>query len=199
MFAEGGRHSGEVTSSVSIFWLIHHLVSKYGKDTEVTHLVDTKTLYLRPVNNPDEFELFLRTAQSNRSSVRPHDTDRDGLLDEDPGEDLDGDGVLFQMRWQVGEGKGNAILDPREPSGRLMKTVPDGEGNWQVVEVEVSTTTGMGNTTKMGSGDWTCTTTTLRTGDPNQVVSSPAADGLRSVRESILSPNRKHVPSSSSC
>ena len=27
MFAEGGRHSGEVTSSVSIFWLIHHLVS----------------------------------------------------------------------------------------------------------------------------------------------------------------------------
>ena len=84
--------------------------------------------------------------------MRPHDTDRDGLLDEDPGEDLDGDGVLFQMRWQVGEGKGNAILDPREPSGRLMKTVPDGEGNWQVVEVEGLDNDGDGKYNEDGIG-----------------------------------------------
>ena len=152
MFAEGGRHSGEVTSSVSIFWLIHHLVSQYGKDPEVTHLVDTKALYLRPVNNPDGFELFLRTAQSNRSSVRPHDTDRDGLLDEDPGEDLDGDGVLFPMRWKVGKGKGNAILDPREPSGRLMKQVPNGEGDWQLVTEEGLDNDGDGKYNEDGIG-----------------------------------------------
>ncbi len=131
MFAEGGRHSGEITSSVSIVQLIHQLVSGYGKDPEITHLVDTKAFYLRPVNNPDGTELFLHTAQTNRSSVRPHDTDRDGLVDEDPGEDLDGDGLLLQMRRRVGEGKGNAILDPRDPE-RLMKMVPEGEGDWQV-------------------------------------------------------------------
>jgi len=152
MFAEGGRHSGEVTSSVSILWLVHHLLSSYQKDPEITHLVDTKTLYLRPVNNPDGFELFLRTAQTNRSSVRPHDTDRDGLLDEDPGEDLDGDGVLYQMRWQVGEGKGNALLDPREPSGRLMKMVPEGEGDWQVVEEEGLDNDGDGKYNEDGIG-----------------------------------------------
>ena len=131
MFAEGGRHSGEIASSVSIVQLIDLLVTGYGQDPEITHLVDTKAFYLRPVNNPDGAELFLLTAQTNRSSVRPHDTDRDGLLDEDPGEDLDGDGLLLQMRHQVGEGKGNAIRDPRDPD-RLMKMVPEGEGDWQV-------------------------------------------------------------------
>ncbi|MCY3777996.1 MAG: M14 family metallopeptidase [Candidatus Aminicenantes bacterium] len=131
MFAEGGRHSGETASSVSIVQLIHLLVTSYGKDPEITHLVDTKAFYLRPVNNPDGAELFLLTAQTNRSSVRPHDTDRDGLLDEEPGEDLDGDGFLLQMRRHVGEGKGNAIRDPRDPD-RLMKMVPEGEGDWQV-------------------------------------------------------------------
>ncbi|WP_332910157.1 hypothetical protein [Algoriphagus boritolerans] len=38
------------------------------------------------------------TEQRNRSTVRPYDNDRDGLLDEDPEEDLDGDGIIYQIR-----------------------------------------------------------------------------------------------------
>ncbi|UCF18681.1 MAG: peptidase [Gemmatimonadota bacterium] len=134
-FFEGGRHSGEVTSSESILWLIKHLLESYGRDEEITRLIDTKTIYLRPQNNPDGSSLYLHTAQSNRSSVRPHDSDRDGLVDEDAPEDLDGDGVIYQLRWRVRPGaeeKGNAVLDDRDPSGRLMKRVPDGEGDWVV-------------------------------------------------------------------
>ena len=82
------------------------------------------------MNNPDGAELFHKTAQTNRSNVRPHDTDRDSLLDEGPGEDLNGDGYIREMRENVGEGKGNAILDPRDKTGRLMKKVPDGD--WMV-------------------------------------------------------------------
>ena len=134
-FFEGGRHSGEITASESILWLLQHLLENYGTDPEITQLIDTKTLYIRPQNNPDGGTLYLHTAQRNRSTVRPHDTDRDGLLDEDPEEDLDGDGVIYTLRWKVRPGeedKGNATLDPRDPSGRLMKSVPEGEGDWRV-------------------------------------------------------------------
>ena len=70
-FFEGGRHSGEVTGTESVLWLTKYLLDYYGKDADVTHLLDTKTVYLKPVNNPDGHNLYLKTAQSNRSTVRP--------------------------------------------------------------------------------------------------------------------------------
>ncbi len=135
-FFEGGRHSGEITSSESVLWLIQYLLEGYGEDDAITRLLDTTAIYLKPQNNPDGSSLYLYTAQRNRSSLRPHDSDRDGLVDEDPYEDLDGDGIIYQMRWKVRPGqeeKGNAVLDERDPSGRLMKRVPEGEGDWIVV------------------------------------------------------------------
>jgi hypothetical protein len=135
-YFEGGRHSGEITSSESVLWLLQHLLERYGKDPQITRLIDTKAIHLRPQNNLDGSNLYLHTAQRNRSSVRPHDTDRDSLLDEDPEEDLDGDGVIYALRWKVRPGeedKGNATLDPRDPTGRLMKSTPEGEGDWRVI------------------------------------------------------------------
>jgi murein tripeptide amidase MpaA len=131
MAIEGNRHAGEVTAAESVFWLLNYLLTNYGKDTAVTELVDTKALYFRMKNNPDGSEMYLRTAQSCRSSVRPHDDDGDKLLDEDPGEDLDGDGFIRQMR-KANPDSGNYILDPRDKTGRLLKRVKDGEGNWDV-------------------------------------------------------------------
>ena len=126
-FFEGNRHSGEITSAESVMWLAKHLIEGYGKDSVITRLLDHYTVYLRPVNNPDGHELYLNTAQSNRSTVRPHDTDNDGLFDEDAPEDLDGDGIILTMRWPDRE-KGTLIPDPEDPSGRIMKRVPRGEG-----------------------------------------------------------------------
>ncbi len=128
-FFEGNRHSGEITSAESVMWLARHLIEGYGNDESITGLLDHFTVYLRPVNNPDGHELYLHTAQSNRSSVRPDDNDGDGLLDEDPPEDLDGDGFILTMRWPDRQ-KGTMIADPDDPSGRLMKRVPPGEGTW---------------------------------------------------------------------
>lgn len=133
-YFEGGRHGGEVTSSESVLWLAKHLLENYGKDPEITKLIDTKTIYLRPQNNPDGSTMYLNTEQRNRSTVRPHDVDGDGLLDEDPEEDLNGDGVIHNMRKKAVSEKekeeANYILDPRDPSGRLMKRVLDGKGDW---------------------------------------------------------------------
>jgi hypothetical protein len=129
-FFEGGRHSGEITSTESVLYLAWHLLEQYGRDTAITRLLDQTAIYLRPLNNPDGSDMYRLTAQSNRSSVRPQDNDNDGLLDEDPGEDLDGDGHIRQMRKFVGAGKGNAVLDTADASKRLMRGVPMGRGDY---------------------------------------------------------------------
>jgi len=126
-FFEGGRHSGEITSSECVMWMAQYLLTNYGIDQDVTHLIDTKTIYLKPVNNPDGHNLYLNTSQSNRSTVRPEDSDEDGLLDEDAPEDLDNDGMILTMRWKD-EKKGNLIPDPKDTTGRVMKRVPAGQG-----------------------------------------------------------------------
>lgn len=131
-FFEGGRHSGEISATESAFYLAWYLVENYGKDTAVTRLIDQNTVYIRPLNNPDGSDMYRLTAQTNRSTVRPHDTDRDGLLDEDPGEDLDNDGFVRDMRKHVGAGKGNFVIDSMDPRGRLMRRVPNNTGDWMV-------------------------------------------------------------------
>ena len=69
------------------------------------------------MNNPDGSSLYHLTAQTLRSTVRPNDNDGDGLLDEDAGEDLDGDGFIRQMRRFVGKGKGNGSRTRRTRKG----------------------------------------------------------------------------------
>jgi hypothetical protein len=130
-FFEGGRHSGEVTATETVLWMAEYLIGNYGKDPEVTALIDKNAIYLKPMNNPDGHNLYMNTAQSNRSTVRPDDNDGDGLLDEDAPEDLDGNGVILTMRWKD-EKNGTMIPDPRDSSGRIMKRVPAGKGIWSV-------------------------------------------------------------------
>ena len=131
-FFEGGRHSGEITATESAFYLAWHLVENYAKDANVKRLLDEKTVYIRPLNNPDGSDMYRLTAQTNRSSVRPHDSDRDGMLDEDPGEDLDGDGYVRDMRRFVGAGKGEFAKDTVDKTGRLMRRVGEGKGDYMV-------------------------------------------------------------------
>jgi len=129
-YFEGGRHSGEVSAVESTMWLMKHLIEEYGKDPKITQIIDKNAVYLRPVNNPDGHNLYMHTAQFNRSTVRPVDNDGDGLLDEDGPEDLDGDGYILQMRYK--DPKGTYIIDPRDSTGRLMKRVEPGKGDYSI-------------------------------------------------------------------
>jgi hypothetical protein len=131
-FFEGNRHSGEVTSTESVLWLIQYLLVGYGKDDAVTKLLDRNTIYLRPINNPDGHNMYMNSAQANRSTVRPFDQDGDGLLDEDSPLDLNGDGKILRMRYK--DAKGEYIKDPRDPKGRLMKFVGEGKGEYKVIQ-----------------------------------------------------------------
>src|SRR5918993_4251481 len=129
-FFDGGRHSGEISGTESAFYLMWYLLEQYGKDAAVTKLLDTKAIYIRPLNNPDGSDMYRLTAQSNRSTVRPQDNDGDGLLDEDAGEDMDGDGFIRDIRKFVGAGKGNAVVDSMDKSGRLLRNVGAGRGDY---------------------------------------------------------------------
>ena len=101
-------------------WLMKHLLDNYGTDPEITQLVDTRAIYFRPQNNPDGGGMYLNTAQSNRSTNRPSDNDGDGLLDEDPPEDLNGDGIILQVRYRPRPGtddRATMVLDEKDPTG----------------------------------------------------------------------------------
>ncbi len=134
MYVEGNRHAGEVTAAESALWMLNHMLTNYGRDQEITRLLDNFTYYFRPVNNPDGNLLYLETAQTLRSTIRPNDDDDDGLVDEDPAEDLDGDGFIRQMRIKVPMGQGDSVIDTRDPKGRLMRRVRAGEqGDYRVM------------------------------------------------------------------
>jgi hypothetical protein len=151
MFVAGNRHSGEVTARTATMLFAYDLINGYGKDEEITYLVDNFTYYVRPTENPDGGQLYLTTPYTLRSTVRPQDNDGDGKFDEDPGEDLNGDGFIRQIRIYVGEGKGNYIIDPKDPGGRIMTSVGTGKGDY-LVQSEGWDWDGDGRTAEDGPG-----------------------------------------------
>ena len=129
-YFDGGRHSGEITATEAVLYQAWKLITQYGKDRDITQMVNDKAIYLRPLANPDGSEMYRQTAQTNRSSIRPTDNNDNGLLDDQSPRDLNGDGYITQIRRNVGAGNGNFIVDGRDPTGRTMRRVPQGEGNY---------------------------------------------------------------------
>lgn len=136
-YLDGGVHSAELTSSAVATWVLGYLLNNYGKDPRITRLLDTMTFYIRPKFNPDGSDHVLATDQSVRSSVRPVDEDGDGLYDEDPNEDLDGDGRILTMRiedpaggWVVSR-ENPRLLAPRTPADPCpcYRLLPEGIDN----------------------------------------------------------------------
>lgn len=106
LYVDGNMHAGEVTGCAVALHTLHHLLTNYGVDVQVTDLLDTRALYILPRVNPDGAERYLTTPYTLRSSVRPYPEDEpgEGLTPED----LDGDGRILTMR------------------------VPDPKGEWKI-------------------------------------------------------------------
>lgn len=112
LYVDGGIHAGELTGSAVATYFIGYLLNGYGKDPRVTALLDTRAVYVRPKFNPDGSDIALLDDQFLRSTTRPVDEDEDGEADEDPPQDLDGDGWITQMRWPDPEGEW--VVDPAD-------------------------------------------------------------------------------------
>jgi hypothetical protein len=122
LYLDGGIHSGELTGSQVALYALGRLLTGYGSDSQISELLDQYAFYIRPKFNPDGSDLALIYDQNLRSTVRPWDEDEDGALDEDPPEDLDGDGWITQMRIPDPEGDWYALPD----DDRIMMRVGGG-------------------------------------------------------------------------
>lgn len=110
------------------------LLAGYGNDAAITKLLDEHLVYLLPRANPDGAEAaFAAVKRELRGNLHPTDEDRDGALDEDAPEDLNGDGFITQMRWK--DPAGTLIEDPAD--ARLLRAADPLKGERGVWKVGV--------------------------------------------------------------
>ncbi len=119
VYVDGNTHSGEVTGKEVSLWMIKHLLEGYGRDDEITGLLDTRCFYILPCLNPDGAEIYLNTPYKRTGGGIPNPEFewKEGLYEED----VDGDGFITQMRvrdpngdWKVSD-EDPRILVKREP------------------------------------------------------------------------------------
>lgn len=125
-YYDGNIHAGELTGAEVALHYAWYLLTNYDKNPRIKNLVDTRTIYIRPKFNPDGADIALTTPQPLRSTPRPYDEDFDGLLDEDPGNDLNKDGIIADMR--VKNPSGQWKINPKEPRLMVKREANETEG-----------------------------------------------------------------------
>ena len=124
LYINGCLDSSEVVTGEGVLYTVKKLLEGYGKDPRITRILDRRTLYIVPRLMPDQTELYVTTPQNARSmSAEPMDEDSDGRKDEDPDDDVNGDGHVVQMR--VKDPNGEWKISDRDP--RLMVRRQPGE------------------------------------------------------------------------
>jgi hypothetical protein len=136
VYVDGNIHGNEIQATEVCLAFLNRLLTLYGHSEQVTKALDRNVYYVVPSVNVDGRYHFFHdpnTPSSNRTIRVPKDDDRDGLVDEDGPDDLDGDGSITQMRRRdpVGQWK----TDPED--ARLMVRIKPGEkGEWTLLGEE---------------------------------------------------------------
>lgn len=105
LWMDGHSDGGEILCREVALHLADHLLRNYGEDPRITRMLDTRTVYIEPNANPDPGEQVTHApvrgeyqGVSRTGYLHPVDEDGDGQADEDPPEDIDGDGLVVSMR-----------------------------------------------------------------------------------------------------
>ncbi|MHA2308157.1 MAG: M14 family zinc carboxypeptidase, partial [Candidatus Heimdallarchaeaceae archaeon] len=90
------HHHGREQIAVEVaLRFILHLITGYGVDPLLTEAIDTQEIYVIPTINPDALDIVVNEGNHMlRKNARPFDDDGDGSYDEDPYDDLNGDGII---------------------------------------------------------------------------------------------------------
>jgi hypothetical protein len=146
VYIDGSTHANEIQGTETTLYTVDFVLKNYGKLPRVTEFLDRATLYVIPMMNVDSRERWFSqpsTPHFPRTLPVPIDDDRDGLMDEDGFDDLNGDGEITMMRKKVARGRGNYKLDPKDP--RLLVPVPQNElGDYVLLGFEGSDNDGDG-------------------------------------------------------
>lgn len=134
-WCDGNIHASEVSASASVMNILWQLVTRYGKDAEVTRAVDTRAFYLVPRVNPDGAEWALADVPKIiRSGTRPYPWDEEDFYGLER-QDMDGDGRILNMRiedpnggWKVSEQEPRLLMkrEPSESGGKYYRLLPEG-------------------------------------------------------------------------
>jgi hypothetical protein len=135
MYIEANVHGNEIQGAEVILYTVWYLMENYQRIPDIKRLVDERVFYLVPSVNPDGRDYFLDQAgAAARSGHVPVDSDGDGVADEDGPDDLNGNGVIEQVRKHV-PGQGTHRISHDDP--RLMERVPPWEfGDWVLLGSE---------------------------------------------------------------
>lgn len=152
VYVDGNIHGNEIQAGEVCLSLLNRLLTAYGQNDQMTKAVDRNAFYVIPSVNVDgRYHFFSdpNDPSSNRSIRIPKDDDRDGLIDEDPADDLDGDGNICTMRRK--DPFGQYRTDPEDP--RLMIRIKPGEkGEWTILGEEGIDNDGDGRVNEDGEG-----------------------------------------------
>ncbi|MBN2773772.1 MAG: peptidase M14 [Prolixibacteraceae bacterium] len=125
MYIDANIHGNEIQGGEICLYTIWYLMENYGRIDKVTQLVDERVFYIFPTVNPDGRQYFMEgDGNGARSGHVPVDDDNDGLYDEDGPNDLNGNGVIEQIRMYV-PGKGDMRISSVDK--RILEPVPYGE------------------------------------------------------------------------
>jgi hypothetical protein len=132
MWIDGNIHGNEVQGGEVVAYTAWYLCHQYGRLPKVTELLDNYVFYLVPSINPDGRDRFFHAqSPSTRSGARPYDDDRDGLFDEDDVEDINGDGVITQMR--IKDPNGRYKPHPDYPKYLMVRAKDDEKGEYTLL------------------------------------------------------------------
>ncbi len=134
MYIDGNIHGNEVQGGEVVAYTAWYLCHQYGRLEKVTALLDRCVFYLVPTINPDARDFWFHasySARSSRTGLEPTDDDRDGLMDEDDYDDLNGDGVITQMR--IKDPFGRYKPHPDYPDYLMVRVEPDERGQYSML------------------------------------------------------------------
>jgi len=136
MYIDGNIHSNEIQGAEFSLYTAWYLTETFAETKFVQELLADKVFYIVPTINPDGRDSYFHepnTGSSPRSGVIPVDNDRDGQVDEDGYDDLDGDNEVLMMRRKNPNGR--LRVDPSDPR-RMIQVGPDERGEYEMLGLE---------------------------------------------------------------
>lgn len=146
-YIDANIHAEEVSTTSVALYTLWYLLTHYGRDAEVTWLLDNLTFYILPRTNPDGAEISLKTPYHWCGNGRylPGEEQTRGLCQQD----INGDGLIVQMRiedpageWRVSE-RDPRLMVLRKPGevagGPFYRMVPEGliKGVWDGATIDI--------------------------------------------------------------
>lgn len=154
-YIDGGIHANEIQTVEFALYIGWYALEMHAAGNPFfRQLLAEKTFYIVPSISPDSRDRFIHgpnTQHSSRTGQKPVDNDRDGLVDEDDFDDLNGDGHITQMRRKSPYGQ--YVADPKNPR-RLVRAEQGQQGEYELLGYEGLDNDGDGLINEDGAGGY---------------------------------------------